>query len=155
MQCKYAESCQAICNVNMHCTHIFAHTDGWLIVRFKADCLTRDLGQWVECPPWGLETAILCNLYDNKLITESKIFYWILWKCTQWYTWRILSFKVELDDFNVFLGGSDGTKFINFDINFSIFKQLNKHIKLKYIPMLSKEAHIFNLDDVLIKLLHT
>ena len=25
----------------------------WLVVGFKADCLTRDLGQCVECPPWG------------------------------------------------------------------------------------------------------
>ena len=27
---------------------------GWLVVGFKADCITRDLGIWVECPPWGL-----------------------------------------------------------------------------------------------------
>ena len=26
---------------------------GWLVVGFMIDCLTRDLGQWVGCPPWG------------------------------------------------------------------------------------------------------
>ena len=26
---------------------------GWLVVEFMANCLTRDLGQWVGCPPWG------------------------------------------------------------------------------------------------------
>ena len=26
---------------------------GWLVVGFMADCLTRDLGQWVGNPPWG------------------------------------------------------------------------------------------------------
>ena len=25
---------------------------GWLVVGSKGDCLTRDLGLWVECPPW-------------------------------------------------------------------------------------------------------
>ena len=25
----------------------------WLVVGFKADCLTRDLDLWVESPPWG------------------------------------------------------------------------------------------------------
>ena len=25
-----------------------------LVVGFMADCLTRDLGQWVGCPPWGV-----------------------------------------------------------------------------------------------------
>ena len=24
-----------------------------VVVGFKADCLTGDLGPWVECPPWG------------------------------------------------------------------------------------------------------
>ena len=24
-----------------------------LVVEFTADCLTRDLGQWMGCPPWG------------------------------------------------------------------------------------------------------
>ena len=27
---------------------------GWLVVGFKADCLTRDLGVWVGCPPWEI-----------------------------------------------------------------------------------------------------
>ena len=27
---------------------------GWLVLGFMADCLTRDLGQWVVCPPWGV-----------------------------------------------------------------------------------------------------
>ena len=26
----------------------------WLVVGSKADRLTRDLGLWVECPPWGV-----------------------------------------------------------------------------------------------------
>ena len=26
---------------------------GLVSVGFKADCLTRGLGLWVECPPWG------------------------------------------------------------------------------------------------------
>ena len=26
---------------------------GWLVVGAKADCLTRKLGLWVECPPLG------------------------------------------------------------------------------------------------------
>ena len=26
---------------------------GLLVVDSKADCLTRDLDLWVECPPWG------------------------------------------------------------------------------------------------------
>ena len=28
--------------------------DGWLVVGSKADSLSRDISQWVECPPWGL-----------------------------------------------------------------------------------------------------
>ena len=31
-----------------------AVTSGWLVVGIKADCLTRDLGVLVECPPWGV-----------------------------------------------------------------------------------------------------
>ena len=27
---------------------------GWLVVGSKADSLTRDLGLWVDCPPWGV-----------------------------------------------------------------------------------------------------
>ena len=27
---------------------------GWLVVGVKADYLTRDLGLWVGCPPWGV-----------------------------------------------------------------------------------------------------
>ena len=33
----------------------FCNLDGWLllVVGVKADYLTRDLGLWVGCPPWG------------------------------------------------------------------------------------------------------
>ena len=34
------------------CTAHLANIDGWLVVGFKADCLTRDLGLKVECPLW-------------------------------------------------------------------------------------------------------
>ena len=27
--------------------------EGWLVVGLKVDCLTRDLGLLVKCPPWG------------------------------------------------------------------------------------------------------
>ena len=38
-----------------------------VVVGFKADCLTRDLGLWVECPPWGSpdplrKTPLICQL---------------------------------------------------------------------------------------------
>ena len=34
----------------------------WLVVGFKADCLTRDLGLWVEGPPWGSFYWILVRI---------------------------------------------------------------------------------------------
>ena len=46
-------------DVKVKCMHSFwpvssfHWTSGWLVVESKADCLTRDLGLQVECPPWG------------------------------------------------------------------------------------------------------
>ena len=33
-------------------TYLMDSLSGWLIVGLKTHCLTRDLGQWVVCPPW-------------------------------------------------------------------------------------------------------
>ena len=48
---------------------------GWLVVVFKADCLTRYLDQWVECPPWEVflrdPSPYLCE-FRKKNTENSK-----------------------------------------------------------------------------------
>ena len=46
-------------DVKVKCMHSFRPvpsfhwTSGWFVIGSKADCLTRDLGLQVECPPCG------------------------------------------------------------------------------------------------------
>ena len=50
---------------------------------FKADCLTKDVGLWVECPPWGSFYRILACIYGSfrenhgKLRTTRSIDRWL------------------------------------------------------------------------------
>ena len=46
---------------------------GWLVVGVKADCLTRDLGLWVECPSWGSFYRILARIYASFGENHGKL----------------------------------------------------------------------------------
>ena len=48
-------------------------TDGWLFGGFMADCLTRDLGQWVGCPPWGSFSGIVARIYASFGENHEKL----------------------------------------------------------------------------------
>ena len=39
-------------NTKENVTHV-TRLVGWMVVGCKADCFCRDLGLWVEWPPWG------------------------------------------------------------------------------------------------------
>ena len=47
----------------------------WLVVGFMADCLTRELGQWVGCPPLGSFQGILARIFasfgENHSLTSG------------------------------------------------------------------------------------
>ena len=48
-------------------------TFGWLVVGFMADCLTRDLDQWVGWPPWGSFQGILARIYASFGENNGKL----------------------------------------------------------------------------------
>ena len=49
------------------------HKVGWLVGGIKADCLTRDLGLEVECPPWGSFQGILARIYASFGENQGKL----------------------------------------------------------------------------------
>ena len=46
---------------------------GWLVVSIKVDCLSRNLGLFVECPPWGALYGILARIYGSIGESHGKL----------------------------------------------------------------------------------
>ena len=50
------------------------------VAGFKADCLTKDIGLWVECPPWGVFLRWFVGLFKSKslknLLNVFLSFHW-------------------------------------------------------------------------------
>ena len=64
---------------------------GWLVVGFNADCLTWDLGIWVECSPWESFYGILSRIYGSFGENHRKLRTTRLTSATEEWTWHLPS----------------------------------------------------------------
>ena len=60
-------------NIDAENIDAWLHPVGWLVVGVKSDCLPRDLGLQVECPPWGSLYGIVARIYASFGENHGKL----------------------------------------------------------------------------------